>query len=109
VTYFGAINRQAKFPRVRCNSPHISTVIEVDGTLRPCYFLPSYGKLAPHDRAQQNSDSVGTRLAVSDSLPEAINLPTAQALRHAYRTGQRPECARCVCPLYKGPRSLLKM
>jgi MoaA/NifB/PqqE/SkfB family radical SAM enzyme len=91
VDYFGAINRQAEFPRVRCNSPHIATVIEVDGTLRPCYFLPSYGKLS------------------GQTLGEAINLPAAQALRHAYRTGQRPECTRCVCPLYKGPRSLLKM
>lgn len=76
-----------------CNAPHISVVIEVDGTLRPCYFLPSFGRLKPD----------------GDRLPEAINWDVAKDLRKAYRTGQRPECAQCVCPLYKGARSLLRM
>ncbi len=91
VDYFAAINGDRDFARPRCNSPHISTVIEVDGTLRPCYFLPEYGKLN------------GVKLA------DAINTPAAQALRRAYRTGERAECVRCVCPLYKGPRALLQM
>jgi MoaA/NifB/PqqE/SkfB family radical SAM enzyme len=91
VNYFNAINGDGSFPRPRCNSPHTSTVIEVDGTLRPCYFLPAYGKLN------------------GAKLPEAINTSAAQALRQAYRTGQRPECERCVCPLFKGPRALMRM
>jgi MoaA/NifB/PqqE/SkfB family radical SAM enzyme len=109
VDYFAAVMGQGEFPRVRCNSPHISTVIEVDGTLRPCYFLPTYGKLARE--SQNENDGVGTRPAVSasTSLKDAINVKDALALRHAYRTGQRPECQRCVCPLYKGPRALLRM
>ncbi|MBI5670337.1 MAG: radical SAM protein [Chloroflexi bacterium] len=94
VDYFAALNGLADFPRPRCNAPHLNLVVEVDGTLRPCYFLPSFGKI---DR--------GTRHAVSD----IINNPAALALRHAYRTGQRPECERCVCPLYKGPRALLRL
>ncbi len=92
VDYFSALTGNGDFPRPRCNAPHVSTVIEVDGKLRPCYFLPSYGQLSPGFR-----------------LGEAINVPTAQALRKAYRTGQRTECERCVCPLYKGPRALLRM
>jgi MoaA/NifB/PqqE/SkfB family radical SAM enzyme len=91
VDYFGALHGDVDFPRVRCNSPHVSTVIEVDGTLRPCYFLPSYGQLR------------------GSKLSHAINTPAAQALRQAYRTGKRPECERCVCPLYKGPRALMRM
>ncbi|MBL8163788.1 MAG: radical SAM protein [Anaerolineae bacterium] len=94
VDYFRALHGQATFPTVRCNSPHISTVIGVDGTLQPCYFLPSYGKLTPD----------GTL-----PLGDAINLPEALALRRAYRAGERPECGRCVCPLYKGPRALMRM
>ena len=92
--YFSAINGETEFPRPRCNAPHFSTVIEVDGTLRPCYFLPSYGKLR-----RQNEDG----------LQGVINLDAAQALRKAYRSGQRTECERCVCPLYKGPRALMDM
>jgi MoaA/NifB/PqqE/SkfB family radical SAM enzyme len=81
------------YPVPRCNAPHISTVIDVNGTLRPCYFLPAYGQLKPD----------------GDRLPDAINWNAAQDLRAAYKNGQRPECERCVCPLYKGVRSLWQM
>jgi MoaA/NifB/PqqE/SkfB family radical SAM enzyme len=104
VDYFGAINGDRAFPRPRCNSPHISTVIEVDGTLRPCYFLPAYGKLSVN-----STDNAQSRDSVAHNLKDAINLPTALALRRAYRTGLRHECERCVCPLYKGPRALMRM
>ncbi|MBZ0299298.1 MAG: radical SAM protein [Anaerolineae bacterium] len=89
--YFKAVIDQGDFEPPRCNAPHTSTVIEVDGTLRPCYFLPTYGQLN------------------QSTLHAAINTPEARSLRQAYRTGQRPECARCVCPLYKGPRALLRL
>ena len=94
VQYFGAVLGEDDFPRPRCNAPHFSTVIEVDGRLRPCYFLPEYGKLETTAQA---------------SLAVSINMDTAQALRRAYRSGQRPECERCVCPLYKGPRALMRL
>jgi MoaA/NifB/PqqE/SkfB family radical SAM enzyme len=91
--YFRATLGELPYPRPRCNAPHFSTVIDVDGTLRPCYFLPAYGKLTPD----------------GDRLPAAINWNAAQDLRRAYRTGERSECERCVCPLYKGPRGLMRM
>jgi Fe-coproporphyrin III synthase len=91
--YFKALHGTSQFAPPRCNAPHMSTVVEVDGTLRPCYFLPAYGRLKPD----------------GESLSQALNVPAAQALRQAYRTGQRAECAKCVCPLYKSPRELLKM
>ena len=92
VQYFSALLGDESFPRPRCNAPHFSTVIEVDGSLRPCYFLPSYGSLRSGDK-----------------LDTILNNETALDLRKAYAKGERPECARCVCPLYKGPRSLLRM
>jgi MoaA/NifB/PqqE/SkfB family radical SAM enzyme len=91
VAYFRALHDQAEYAAPRCNAPHISTVIEVDGTVRPCYFLPSVGKVG------------------AGGLRAALNSEAAQAMRHAYRTGQRLECARCVCPLYKGVRALATM
>ena len=87
--YFRGILSGGDFPYVRCNAPHTSAVIEVDGTLRPCYFLPSWVTMS------------GRRLA------DAVNDEGALALRRAYRAGERPECGTCVCPLYKGPRALL--
>ncbi len=87
--YFEAVNGLAEFDGPRCNAPHISAVIEVDGTLRPCYFLPEMGKLDGRP------------------LVDSLNSDFAVELRQAYRTGQRAECARCVCPLYRGPRALM--
>lgn len=90
--YFTAVNGDAPFDGPRCNAPHISTVIEVDGTVRPCYFLPPVSSVGKQ----------GER-----SLGDAINESRAVEMRHAYRAGERQECARCVCPLYRGPRALL--
>lgn len=92
VQYFKTLHGDDEFARPKCNAPHFSTVIEVDGTLRSCYFLPAYG-----------------RLQRDDNLATMINNDTALRLRDEYSSGQRPECAMCVCPLYKGPRSLLGM
>lgn len=91
--YFRRLHGIGTYQPPRCNAPHFSTVIEVDGRLRPCYFLPTYGRLKPH----------------GETLAQAINWDVAQDLRKAYRTGQRAECKTCVCPLYKGPRSLMRM
>ncbi|MFN8377646.1 MAG: radical SAM protein [Anaerolineae bacterium] len=90
--YFRALTGEDGYPPVRCNAPHISAVIEVDGTLRPCYFLPAIG-----------------RTAKGQPLADALNAPDSRAMRHAYRTGARAECKTCVCPLYKGPRALLRL
>lgn len=89
--YFGAVVGQGEYPHVRCNAPHISAVVEVDGTLRPCYFLPAMGRL--------------------NNLPlrSAVNAPEALDLRRAYRQGERGECQTCVCPLHKGARAMLRL
>lgn len=93
VDYFWGLHGKASMAAPRCNAPHFSTVIDVDGTLRPCYFLPSYGRLKPG----------------AAPLAQELNSAAATTLRRAYRTGQRAECRQCVCPLYKGARQLLGM
>ncbi|MCC6615480.1 MAG: radical SAM protein [Anaerolineae bacterium] len=99
VDYFQGVLNGDGFPSVRCNAPHLSAVVQVDGSLRPCYFLPVM--------ARAGSDKTAAPHVAP--LREAINAPDALALRRAYRSGQRPECARCVCPLYKGPRALMRL
>lgn len=87
--YFAALLGLEKFPYVRCNAPRFSTVIETDGTLKPCYFLPACGQLDGKPVAQ------------------ALNDPSGIDLRKQQRLGQREECARCVCYAYRGARKLL--
>ncbi len=100
IAYFRALLGDSEAPPVRCNAPHTSVVVQVDGTLRPCYFLPTMGKI----------DLINGEGATHRSpLQTALNTDEALALRKAYRCGERPECARCVCPLYKGARALMQL
>jgi len=92
--YFAALNGITIFDPPRCNAPHVSAVIEVDGSLRPCFFLPKVGTLADH--------------GVNQPLRSALNSTDAIAMRAAYRAGERPECERCVCALYQSPRALIR-
>jgi MoaA/NifB/PqqE/SkfB family radical SAM enzyme len=91
LTYFAALNGETPFPAIRCNAPQLSAVVEVDGSMRPCYFLPTMGSVSGHGAAG------------------GLNTSQARELRAEVRAGSRPECERCVCPLYKGARALLEM
>jgi MoaA/NifB/PqqE/SkfB family radical SAM enzyme len=101
VIYFRALLGKDSFPPVRCNAPHTSVVVQVDGTLRPCYFLPTMGAVETKNSFARTGQTL--------SLQDAINSDEALELRRAYRTGERAECGRCVCPLYKGARALIQL
>jgi MoaA/NifB/PqqE/SkfB family radical SAM enzyme len=91
-TYFAALHGGAAFPPVRCNVPRYSVVIEADGRLRPCFFLPEYACASNGGDGHGEIDLLG-----------ALNEPDARAFRGSIRRGERPECGRCVCPLYRSP------
>jgi MoaA/NifB/PqqE/SkfB family radical SAM enzyme len=65
-----------------CNAPWVSAVIEVDGTVRPCFFHPSIGNL---------------RDATFESI---INGPAARSFRENLAIPDHPICRRCVCSLH---------
>ncbi|MET0552285.1 MAG: radical SAM protein [Vicinamibacteria bacterium] len=72
----------AAFVRPPCDAPWWSSVVEADGSVRPCFFQPAVG----HAR-----DGLGAVRAGS-------------AYRAALRRIRRPNdaCARCVCPKRRG-------
>ena len=85
--------RDDHYTAPRCNAVRLSVVVSWDGTVYPCYFLPSVGRLTPS----------------GEPLQRVINADAAQALRAAVRQGRRVECERCVCPLYMSPRAVVQM
>jgi MoaA/NifB/PqqE/SkfB family radical SAM enzyme len=87
--YFSALHGLEKFPPVRCNAPRFSAVIGADGHLQPCYFIPGVAKLN------------------GGSLSESLNTPESITLRRDIREGQRSECKRCVCSMWRGARELM--
>jgi len=85
VRYFAAIGGTGDFPPAVCNAPWISTVVEADGTVRPCFFRRALGNL--HDRP----------------LEAILNSPDAVAFRRNLDVRRDPTCRKCVCTLYLGP------
>jgi Fe-coproporphyrin III synthase len=66
---------------VRCNAPWTSVVIEPDGSVRPCWFLPAYGNLREYP-----------------SLHALLTSPVASQYRAALDVTSNPTCRACVCP-----------
>jgi len=87
--YYTASYGQNPFPFKRCNAPWVSTVIEADGTVRPCFFLPPMGNIHDHP------------------LPEILNSPEAIAFRRSLDMEKNDTCLRCVCYLNLPPRARL--
>jgi MoaA/NifB/PqqE/SkfB family radical SAM enzyme len=79
--YYLAVNGRNAFPPVRCNAPWVSSVIEADGTVRPCFFHEPIGNI--HE----------ARLA------DILNAGPALAFRRNLDVASNPVCSRCVCTL----------
>ncbi|MDB4916759.1 MAG: Radical domain protein [Gemmatimonadetes bacterium] len=82
VTYYGALLHEHEFAPVDCNAPWVSSVIESDGTVRPCFFQPPLGNI----RSARN-------------LGEILNSPAAIAWRAGLDVSRNEICRRCVCSL----------
>ena len=65
-----------------CNAPWVSAVVEIDGTVRPCFFHKPIGNLR------------------DGSLETVLNSDTARAFREGLDVVSNPMCNRCVCSLH---------
>jgi MoaA/NifB/PqqE/SkfB family radical SAM enzyme len=79
--YYAALAGVAEFPRVTCNAPWVSAVLEPGGALRPCFFHEPYGT------------------GGDQPLDRALNTPSAIAFRRGLQVDRHDTCKRCVCSL----------
>jgi MoaA/NifB/PqqE/SkfB family radical SAM enzyme len=84
--YYAALRGTEPFPRVSCNAPWISVVVEANGSVRPCFFHGSIGNLRQAPLAT----------IVAENL---------RAFRESFDVGADPVCVRCVCSLKTSWRS----
>jgi MoaA/NifB/PqqE/SkfB family radical SAM enzyme len=84
--YYAAFYGKNSFPYKKCNAPWVSTVIEADGTVRPCFFHDSIGNIR-----SQNLDAI-------------INSQTAIEFRKNLDMDKNATCVKCVCYLNLPPR-----
>lgn len=87
--YYGAAYGLNPYPYKKCNAPWVSAVVEADGTVRPCFFLPPLGNVR------------------EQGLGEILNSPAALQFRKNLDMGQSETCIRCVCSLHLSPRDKL--
>jgi Fe-coproporphyrin III synthase len=80
--HFAAQLGLAKNESPQCNAPWASAVIEVDGTVRPCFFHRPIGSIQ------------------EQSLEDVINGDAALAFRSGLDIPNNPICNRCVCSLH---------
>ena len=83
--YYAAFYGLNPYPYKKCNAPWVSTVIEADGGVRPCFF---------HDVIGNIRDS---------SLDEILNSESAVSFRKGLDIGTNSTCVKCVCTLNLSP------
>jgi MoaA/NifB/PqqE/SkfB family radical SAM enzyme len=84
--YYAAFYGEAALPYKSCNAPWVSTVIEADGTVRPCFFHEAYGNIK------------------NGSLESIINSDTAVNFRKQLNMDENNTCKKCVCYLNLKPQ-----
>lgn len=88
--YFTAVCGLGPYPPVRCNAPELSAVIDARGGVSPCFFIGGPAE---------------ARVGVGGSLEEVLNGDAMAGLRHSIRRGERAECSRCVCSMWRDLRT----
>ena len=83
--YYSAYYGLNSFPYKKCNAPWVSTVVEADGTVRPCFFHEPIGNI---------------RL---ESLDTILNSENAIDFRKHLDIDKNETCMKCVCYLNLAP------
>jgi Fe-coproporphyrin III synthase len=83
--YYAAQYGHNAFPYKKCNAPWVSTVIEADGTVRPCFFHKALGNIK------------------TSPLDAIINSDSAIAFRKNLDMDNDETCKKCVCYLNLSP------
>jgi Fe-coproporphyrin III synthase len=87
--YYAAYYGLCSFPFKKCNAPWVSTVIEADGTLRPCFFHEPLGN---------------TR---TETIENILNSRHAIQFRKKLDVNTDETCRKCVCYLHLAPSNTL--
>lgn len=77
------------FPYKKCNAPWVSTVVEADGTVRPCFFHEALGNI--HEQ----------------SLENILNSEKGIRFRKDLDMESNSTCVKCVCYLHLSPGTKL--
>jgi MoaA/NifB/PqqE/SkfB family radical SAM enzyme len=78
--YYAALRGEGPFPKISCNAPWVSAVVEANGAVRPCFFHPPIGNLR----------KASLERILRKDLPD---------FRRELAVATDPLCERCVCSI----------
>ena len=84
-SYYAAFYGLNSFPYKKCNAPWVSTVVEADGTVRPCFFHAPLGNIR------------------EQSLENILNSDESIQFRKELDMNKDSTCIKCVCYLNLSP------
>ncbi len=84
-SYYAAFYGLNAFPYKKCNAPWVSTVIEADGSVRPCFFHKVIGNIR------------------DNKLEDILNSEAAIEFRKTLDMDTNSTCIKCVCYLNLPP------
>jgi MoaA/NifB/PqqE/SkfB family radical SAM enzyme len=87
--YYAAFDGLSNFPKINCNAPWVSAVIEPDGSVRPCFFHAKIGNIK------------------DASLDDIVNSEKSIIFRKNLNVKTNPVCEKCVCSLNLSPLAKL--
>ena len=88
-SYYAAFYGRNPFPYKKCNAPWVSTVIEADGTVRPCFFHAPMGNIR------------------EQSLDKILNSERRHPFPKELDMEKNDTCIKCVCYLNLSPGTKL--
>ena len=83
--YYAAYYNNSSFPEISCNAPWVSSVIEADGRVRPCFFHEAIGDIR------------------ENSFSDIINSEKSVTFRKNLDVKTNSICEKCVCYLNLSP------
>ena len=83
--YYAAFHGLCDFPKINCNAPWVSAVVEPDGTVRPCFFHNKMGNIN------------------ANSMSDIINSEESIHFRKNLDVKTDTICEKCVCSLNLSP------
>jgi len=83
--YYAAFQGLSDFPKISCNAPWVSAVIEADGSVRPCFFHEVNGDIR------------------EETLAGIINSERSISFRKNLDVQSNSICKKCVCSLNLSP------
>jgi Fe-coproporphyrin III synthase len=79
--YYAAFHGMNPYPWKKCNAPWVSTVVEADGTVRPCFFHEAIGNIR------------------EQPLEQILNSEESIRFRKELDLNKNSTCVKCVCYL----------